>query len=488
VGFAFYDAGRYFAMSGCRLETSGMIVDATAELTALHAELFPRTSSTTNRRAKIETNLSDNELIDRARKANINFERLCAGQWEERYSSQSEADVALCMYLGFWTGRDATRMDSLFRQSGLYRQKWERKTYREQTITWAIEHTRNVYTPPWSPPLEPDDGPKTPLDEKLRDEHEHEPSPPEPDEEQKPPRDEHHLWQQSEHRISAIEQVPLMRDCGSESIHYLEEPLLVEGAVAALTGAPGSGKSSLVCAIARRLHQFGRPVLILDRENPKVVIEDRFRRLDMTDDETFHVWGGWLDEEAPQLASPIVLDWVRRCSPTPLIIIDSMRPFNGGDENSASDTRTFLNQARKVANLGATPWVLHHDGKSETAKDYRGSSDFPAAIDIGFHVTNMSNDGRLDKLLCRSFKHRFGFGGEVIYNYTDGKFIREDAANVRQSIDEQLVVILRTNPGICAKEFEKLAAARNGIVRNQARTFLKKGKPGGHSPNRDRPP
>jgi hypothetical protein len=63
------------------------------------------------------------------------------------YASQSEADMALCCHLAFWTGKDASRMDSLFRQSGLYRDKWERQDYRERTIAKAIERTTETYNP-----------------------------------------------------------------------------------------------------------------------------------------------------------------------------------------------------------------------------------------------------------------------------------------------------------------------------------------------------
>ena len=57
--------------------------------------------------------------------------------------------MALCCLLAFWTGRDASRVDSLFRQSGLYREdKWEqRKDYRERTIQAAIAQTVDVYEP-----------------------------------------------------------------------------------------------------------------------------------------------------------------------------------------------------------------------------------------------------------------------------------------------------------------------------------------------------
>jgi putative DNA primase/helicase len=47
--------------------------------------------------------------------------------------------------LAFWTGRDAVRIDSLFRQSGLYRDKWERQDYREHTIDEAIKLTGQTY-------------------------------------------------------------------------------------------------------------------------------------------------------------------------------------------------------------------------------------------------------------------------------------------------------------------------------------------------------
>ena len=42
------------------------------------------------------------------------------------YSSHSEADMALCSYLAFWTGKDDAKMDALFRRSGLMREKWNR--------------------------------------------------------------------------------------------------------------------------------------------------------------------------------------------------------------------------------------------------------------------------------------------------------------------------------------------------------------------------
>lgn len=55
------------------------------------------------------------------------------------YGSPSEADQALCNILAFYTGGDAAEIDSLFRKSKLYRDKWDREDYRTSTIENAIK-------------------------------------------------------------------------------------------------------------------------------------------------------------------------------------------------------------------------------------------------------------------------------------------------------------------------------------------------------------
>lgn len=63
------------------------------------------------------------------------------------YNSQSEADLALCDMLVFYT-RDPGEIDLLFRQSKLYREKWEREDYRNDTINKALsDHMGDYYTP-----------------------------------------------------------------------------------------------------------------------------------------------------------------------------------------------------------------------------------------------------------------------------------------------------------------------------------------------------
>lgn len=96
--------------------------------------------------------LDDLALIERAKRSRNGaaFAALWAGD-TAGYKSASEADIALCNALAFWTGRDAARMDRLFRQSGLMREKWDRpqsgSTYGALTIRNAVNTARDVYDP-----------------------------------------------------------------------------------------------------------------------------------------------------------------------------------------------------------------------------------------------------------------------------------------------------------------------------------------------------
>ena len=87
----------------------------------------------------------DAVLLDKAGKSKGGeaFTALYRGD-TSAYPSHSEADLALCSRLAFWTDRDPARVDRLFRQSGLMRQdKWDRpqsgSTYGALTIAKALQ-------------------------------------------------------------------------------------------------------------------------------------------------------------------------------------------------------------------------------------------------------------------------------------------------------------------------------------------------------------
>ncbi len=263
-----------------------------------------------------------------------------------------------------------------------------------------------------------------------------------------------------------------------ECVSYIIEPEVPDGCVIGLTGPSGEGKSTLATAWARSAIAQSRPVLILDRENPRNVIVDRVKRLGVRDGPLLRWWGGWCGSEAPDPGVTSVRDWVKSCVARglrPLVIVDSLAAFNVGDENSAADMRRFMHKCRRLADLGAGIVVIHHAGKAESAKDFRGSSDFKASVDQAFHCSNLSSDARLDRLVLRCFKSRYGLGGSLIYRYADGRFIRDERPDApARSVADQLTALLRQNPGIGARAFEE-KAGKERIGRQRARDFLANG-------------
>ena len=91
--------------------------------------------------------LADIELIHKAMSAanGAVFSRLWLGDTSAYTGDDSRADLALCSMLAFWTANDEIRVDRLFRQSRLYREKWERQDYRQGTIKKAIEGNHETY-------------------------------------------------------------------------------------------------------------------------------------------------------------------------------------------------------------------------------------------------------------------------------------------------------------------------------------------------------
>lgn len=127
--------------------------DRTAELSQLLDRYMCRPEKTD---AEVETEsppaypaTSDDVLLGKALQSDA-FCRLWHGD-TDGYKSHSEADIALCGQLAFWTGKDASRMDALFRQSGLMRSKWDEtragSTYGRDTIAKAIASCSKIYTP-----------------------------------------------------------------------------------------------------------------------------------------------------------------------------------------------------------------------------------------------------------------------------------------------------------------------------------------------------
>ena len=164
-GVEMYDHSRYFTMTGNRLaDTPESVADGSKALPWIHETYISRKKpSKKSRKRKSHTSvpLTDEQVLEKARTAKNadDFIMLWNGQWQEVFGSQSEADLALCCALAFWTGKDGVQIDRLFRQSKLFRGKWDTvhhangTTYGAETIRQAIERTENTYSPEGEPAI-----------------------------------------------------------------------------------------------------------------------------------------------------------------------------------------------------------------------------------------------------------------------------------------------------------------------------------------------
>ncbi len=149
-----YQDGRYLTVTGHHIKgTPTTIEDRQSEISSFHTEIFKSKKSFHNDRTNAQnTSLDDRELLQMAfrSKNGAEIDRLYKGDWSS-YPSQSEADQALCNYLAFWFDRDPERINNVFKSSGLYRDKWDKKhygdgrTYGQVTIEKAIASTTHTY-------------------------------------------------------------------------------------------------------------------------------------------------------------------------------------------------------------------------------------------------------------------------------------------------------------------------------------------------------
>lgn len=149
-----YSKGRYFICTGNIYNPSYTeIKNCTETIKVLHSKYLPTTVPKAELRRYETVDLEDQEVIDKARecKSGQLFSLLYSGNWEGVFPSQSEADLALCNQLAFWTGRNEAQMDRIFRSSGLMRSKWDKKrgsnTYGNITISKACASCMEVYQP-----------------------------------------------------------------------------------------------------------------------------------------------------------------------------------------------------------------------------------------------------------------------------------------------------------------------------------------------------
>ena len=154
LGMELYIPGstnRFVTITGDHLKYD--LRDASKEIMMLAEKYMKKHESKSNGIEATGSSLSDDQVKDKCKKTYGNkFTDLWTNN--SKYHSHSEADLALCNYLCFFSGGDYDQIDRLFRQSELMRPKWDEKrgahTYGYNTITKAIQNATAFYSPDYN--------------------------------------------------------------------------------------------------------------------------------------------------------------------------------------------------------------------------------------------------------------------------------------------------------------------------------------------------
>lgn len=276
-----------------------------------------------------------------------------------------------------------------------------------------------------------------------------------------------------------IEDIPSVWNCQA-STKWLVEGLIPEAAVTLLCGDSGVGKSTLALALAGKVARgepflgratVQRSALYVDRENPLAVVRERLDRLSIDQTAALTVWGLWVKPMPEGPTAPSIMQFV--AANRPLIIFDSLVGFHPGSEQDASETRRHMQAYIALAAAGAAVIVLHHVGKAETAKQYRGSSDIKAAVDLAYVLESLSEpDAGIRSLRLKAFKNRLTLPETLCIEYRDGRF---DLSNHRSETNREIIErIIGAHPGASKSEIENLASA-SGIGQKRTRVLLDDG-------------
>ena len=362
--FEAYDQGRYFTVTGKHLTGTPRSVESRQEaLQNVARRVFGEEGANgrTGRTRPVtvavrqDNGLSDAEIVEKASasRSGEKFRRLWSGDTGD-YGSHSEADLALCGMLAFWSGGDAAKVDALFRQSGLYRKKWDREAYRNRTITEALSGKTEFYEPPRMVKLA--DGTERKVEE-LRPE-------------------------EIGQLISGVEPV---------KVSWLWPSWLARGKLALVDGDPGLGKSAMTLNLAARVSAGmsfpdGSPcepagVVLLSAEDG---LADTIRpRLDAAGADTSKILSLATvpDEDGHErLLSipedlPLIERGIRRVGAR-LVVVDPLMAFLSGNTNSHRDQdmrRALAPLAGLAERTGAAVLVVRHLNKAAANNPlYRG--------------------------------------------------------------------------------------------------------------------
>jgi RecA-family ATPase len=170
------------------------------------------------------------------------------------------------------------------------------------------------------------------------------------------------------------------------TIEWIVQDVIPRRGIITFTGKGGLGKTTflldMAAAVSVGVPFLGRttiktPVYYVDFENPLPITVDRARTLNITD---VRFWLQGLDFPPPRIDSD-GYDLYKKLPPG-LIIFDSLRASQMGDENSSKDMALAMQRYKELRDYGHTVILIHHTQKANE-QSFRGSM---AILDLADHV------------------------------------------------------------------------------------------------------
>jgi len=337
--------------------------------------------------------IDDEEIVALAREHHGDrFESLWSGHWEGAYSSQSEADLALCGLLAFYTGNDEDRLDGMFRQSNLMRDKWERDDYRSNTLGVVLDDLAETYN--WDTHGRKKDREKL-LDLENKAGEIIEPS-----------------FLGDERKRLTPTFVSWDQDCttaDAQADDWFLPGWAEFGTMVLFTGLPFSGKSSLIAEMIAAMAQGGLfcdmvvkpvPFILFDLENKEKTRITRIKRALRNDPGRIGELYHRIDHtKAPMPLTPeFIGESIEqlRCkigatAEKGIVIVDTMRSAFFANELDVQEMLELLVPLKQLAyDTGWLVLVLHHNAKHSNA--YSGSTAIASVADFLWNWTSSKKD------------------------------------------------------------------------------------------------
>lgn len=270
------------------------------------------------------------------------------------------------------------------------------------------------------------------------------------------------------------------------SIEWAIEGVLPKNAITIVAGKGGIGKTMLLLDMADSVSKgvpfldrptIKMPVYFGDFENPVPVTADRARTLNVTD---VLFWLQGFEYPPPRIDSNNYGMW--KMLPPGLVIIDSLRASQMGDENSSKDMAFVMQRYKELRDYGHTLEIIHHTIKANEMS-FRGSM---AILDLADHVlsffpvrrpgddTPIEGDDLNTMTFYLGTREKTRFSQVKMYvRRANGRF--EIAEHPDDGKLSDMVSLLREHGQLKQQEFLKAINDQLGIGNNAGRRLLRTG-------------